>query len=68
MQQAVACELSCSYNDISAAFARDVVLPAVQANTSLRKLHCTSWLVGGESKPDINELVQAEQLVRDRSA
>jgi hypothetical protein len=31
--------LDCSRNDISDAFARDVLLPAVRANTSLRRLH-----------------------------
>jgi hypothetical protein len=31
-------ELDCSHNDISEAFARDVLLPAVRANASLRKL------------------------------
>jgi hypothetical protein len=31
-------ELYCSRNDFSQAFARDVLLPAVRANTSLRKL------------------------------
>jgi hypothetical protein len=31
-------ELDCSYNEMSEAFARDVLLPAVRANTSLRTL------------------------------
>ena len=47
--------LSCRGNEISRSFARDVILPAVRANASLRKL-----LFG---QNDIPELVQAEQLV-----
>jgi hypothetical protein len=31
--------LHCCENDVSEAFARDVLLPAVRANTSLRELH-----------------------------
>ena len=51
--------LQCSRNNISPAVARDVVLPAVRANTSLRQLEI-------ESKLRIVELVQAEALVRSR--
>jgi hypothetical protein len=52
-------ELDCSHNDISDAFARDVLLPAVRANTSLRKL-------GARFMAD--SAVEAEALVRARSA
>ena len=45
-------------NGISRECARDVVLPAVRANTSLRKLEF--------GQPDIPELVEAEQLVMGR--
>jgi hypothetical protein len=45
-------------NGISRECARDVVLPAVRANTSLRKLEF--------GQRDIPELVEAEQLVRGR--
>jgi hypothetical protein len=34
-------ELDCSHNNLSEAFARDVLLPAVRANTSLRELQHT---------------------------
>jgi hypothetical protein len=43
---------------ISRECARDVVLPAVRANTSLRELEF--------GQPDIPELMEAEQLVRQR--
>jgi hypothetical protein len=45
-------------NAISRECARDVILPAVRANTSLRELEF--------DEPDIPELVEAEQLVRRR--
>jgi len=45
-------------NLISRECARDVVLPAVRANTSLRNF----WFM----QPDIPELEEAEQLVRGR--
>ena len=51
-------KLSLWRNGISHECARDVVLPAVQANTSLRELEFR--------QPDIPELVEAEQLVRGR--
>jgi hypothetical protein len=50
--------LKIAYNDISRECARDVVLPAVRANASLRELQF--W------QPDIPELVEAEELVRGR--
>jgi hypothetical protein len=49
-------KLDLEENDISRECARDVVLPAVRANTTLREL-----LFG---QPDIPELVEAEVLVR----
>jgi hypothetical protein len=51
--------LHCYGNDISAECARNAVLPAVQANTSLRELYLDE---------DIAELQQAEDLVRARAA
>ena len=53
-------ELPCNYNEISAACARDVVLPAVQTNASLRQISFA------QSEPRIDELAQAEKLVRAR--
>jgi hypothetical protein len=50
--------LDLTHNAISRECARDVVLPAVRANTSLRKLEF--------GQPDIPELVEAEQLVMGR--
>lgn len=54
--------LKCSYEDVSAACARDVILPAVQANASLRKLH----LQNGRTAR-IPEMNQAVALVALRS-
>jgi hypothetical protein len=51
--------LNCSYNSISAECAREAVLPAVQANTSLRELYFGS---------DITELRRAMALVDARAA
>jgi len=51
-------KLELAENAISRECARDVVLPTVRANTSLRKLEF--------AQPDIPELVEAEQLVRQR--
>jgi hypothetical protein len=51
--------LLCSQNDISAECAREAILPAIQANTSLRELYFGS---------DITELQQAEDLVHARAA
>jgi hypothetical protein len=53
-------ELNCSSNDISAAFAADVLLPAVRANASLRKLQLTCY-------PELDAARQAEALVARRS-
>ena len=50
--------LRCAENDISTACARDVVLPAVQANASLRHLEF--------DEPGIDELEQAQALVQGR--
>jgi hypothetical protein len=51
--------LFCPFNDITGAFARDVLLPAVRANTSLRKL------VTGA---DFESAVEAERIVSSRAA
>jgi hypothetical protein len=53
--------LDCNDNDISQDFARDVVLPAVRSNTSLREL-----LVA--ERGHIAELMEAEALVKARAA
>ncbi len=53
-------ELNVSYNDMSAAFARGVLLPAVRANTSLRTLHVHAAF-GNEA------LIEAYQLVAARA-
>jgi hypothetical protein len=52
-------ELDCSHNGISEAFARDVLLPAVRANTSLRRL---------EASTDHVSLAAIEELVSRRAA
>jgi hypothetical protein len=55
--------LDCRFNDISAECAREAVLPAIQANTSLRKLSLYS-----DFAENYNELQQAEALVDARAA
>ena len=52
--------LCLQYNDLSAPFAREVVLPSIRANSELRKLIVTKY------KEDIRELVEAEALVAAR--
>jgi hypothetical protein len=51
--------LSCLHNGITEAFARDVLLPAVRANTSLRKL---------KTLPHVPSSVEAERIVNSRAA
>ena len=58
--------LVCRGNAISIANAHDVVLPAVQANTSLRELTFSTALPFGTALPLNIELIQAEELVRGR--
>jgi hypothetical protein len=53
------CKLSCSDNNIDVECARESILPAVQANTSLRELYF--------GDPNIPELEQAEALVHARA-
>jgi len=55
------CKLSCSDNNIDVECARESILPAVQANTSLRELYF------GIGDPNIPELEQAEALVHARA-
>ena len=54
--------LHLNHNALSAPFARDVVLPSVRANTSLRVL----WVVNTFENDPIPELVKAEDLVLAR--
>jgi hypothetical protein len=57
--------LNVSYNNMSAAFARDVLLPAVRANTSLRTLHAATHFF---AEPLALKLLnEAEALVRARA-
>jgi hypothetical protein len=51
--------LNCFHNNLSEAFARDVVLPAVHSNTSLR------WLLTGEG---FESTAEAERIVSSREA
>ena len=62
-------ELDCAMTGMSAAFARDVVLPAVRANTSLRKLIASaSWAdEEGNDAEAPPELLEAEALVAARN-
>jgi hypothetical protein len=53
-------ELDCSHNGSSEAFARDVLLPAVRANTSLRKLEARSQFSVSAT--------EAERIVSRRAA
>jgi hypothetical protein len=57
-------ELHFSYETISREFARDVILPAVRANSSLRKLK-----IGppGTSRSEVPELAEAEAIVAART-
>ena len=54
------CILDVSYNGFSAAFASERLLPAVRANTSLRRLRATS-------RPEMPALVEAMNLVSSRA-
>jgi len=54
-------ELECRGNDISSDCAREAVLPAIQANASLRHLDC------GNEEDDCSELQQAMDVVRVRA-
>ena len=63
-------ELDCTMTGMSAAFARQVVLPAVRTNTSLRNLEASAFW---EDEPDGRkakappELIEAEALVAARN-
>ena len=59
-------ELDCMHNLRSAAFVRDVVLPAVRANTSLRVLYVASRAFGVPNECE-RLLRQAEALVKRRA-
>ncbi len=53
-------KLNCSYNELSDAFVRDALLPAVRANSSLREL-----VMGHDASAEARE---AEALVQRRAA
>jgi hypothetical protein len=59
-------KLDCSSNDMSAAFARDELLPAVRANTSLRELVAAEEEEEDEEGWDVAER-EAEALVAARA-
>ena len=60
------CILRCAGNGISAACAREHILPAVRANASLRTLHFHSGF--GVGNPDVHpELAEAAALVNARN-
>jgi hypothetical protein len=52
--------LNAGYNDMSEAFARERLLPAVRANATLCELECAN------SEPGAPAAVEAEELVRRR--
>ncbi len=56
--------LNCCHNDMSEAFARDRLLPAVRANTSLRELSGGA----GHGEAGLPSAAAAAELVRQRSA
>ena len=56
-------QLKCPDNGISEVFARDVLLPAVRANASLRRLYAT-----GPRFPNTNGSREAMELVNSRGA
>ena len=58
-------ELGCFNTGMSARFARDRLVPAVRANTSLRKLNASEQWADGAAPA---ELLEAEQLVAARGA
>jgi hypothetical protein len=61
------CKLHCKDNAMSDAFARDCILPAVRANTSLRVLSASGWWGGDEDGAAPDEVLQAEALVKARA-
>jgi hypothetical protein len=60
-------ELRCHDNAMSDAFARNCLLPAIRANTSLRVLHASEWWGGEEDAVAPDEVLQAEALVTARA-
>ena len=62
-------ELNCSTNGVSASFARDVLLPAVRANSSLLYLKAEDELYDDDDEhEDQPFIVEAEALVAARAA
>jgi hypothetical protein len=60
-------EFGCQGNDMSEKFARDIFLPAIRANTSLRVLVASAWWGGEEDGIAPDEVLQAEALVKARA-
>ena len=60
--------LDCSNASMSADFARDRFLPAVTANTSLRKLTASRWWDNHEHGMAPPEVLEAEAVVAARAA
>ncbi len=60
--------LYCLGAGMSEAFARDRFLPAIRANTSLRKLEADPAAAGAPVDPTRGVLRQAEELVEARAA
>jgi hypothetical protein len=64
--------LDCTYNDMSVAFARKVLLPAVRANASLRTLHAAEgWQLMTETADALarrtRHATEAERIVNSRA-
>ena len=60
-------ELDCCTTSMSEAFAREVFLPAIRANTGLLKLEASSWWNDEEDGVAPPEVLEAEALVAARS-
>jgi hypothetical protein len=61
-------ELYCGHNAMSDECARDTFLPAVRANKSLRVLAASNQWGGEEAGVALEEMLQAEALVKARTA
>ena len=59
---------NCNNTDMSEEFARVAFLPAVRANTSLRKLRAAEWWGDDEHGVAPPEVLEAEALVAARRA
>ena len=59
--------LHCYGPGVSEAFARDILLPAVRANASLRKLFASPWQIGSRGAQPPVQVREAEALVAARN-